>query len=116
MSFEEAVQNIGKVIDAAGIASIIAGSLLAGIVFISRVVRGREGVDAYRLFRQSLGRAILLGLELLVAADIVRTVAASPTLNGVAILVVVVLIRTFLSFSLELELTGRWPWQRASSE
>jgi uncharacterized membrane protein len=113
MDFETAVQNIGTVIDASGILAIIVGSLFAFVIFLWRVVDRHEGIDAYRLFRQSLGRAILLGLELLVAADIVRTVAASPTLEGVAILVVVVLVRTFLSFSLELELTGRWPWQRA---
>ncbi len=63
-------------------------------------------------FRRSLGRAILLGLELLVAADIIKTVAISPTLESVAVLGGIVLIRTFLSFSLELEITGRWPWQQ----
>jgi uncharacterized membrane protein len=66
----------------------------------------------YRRFRQNVGRAILLGLELLVAADIIRTVAISPTLQSVAVLSGIVLVRTFLSFSLEVELTGRWPWQR----
>ena len=68
--------------------------------------------DVYRRFRQQLGQTILLGLELLVAGDIVRTVAASPSLTSVAILAAIVLIRTFLSFSLEVEITGRWPWQK----
>jgi uncharacterized membrane protein len=62
------------------------------------------------MFCQSLGRSILLGLELLVAGDIIRTVAASPTFESVGVLVVMVLIRAFLSFTLELELSGRWPW------
>lgn len=63
-----------------------------------------------------LGRSILLGLELLVAADIIRTVAVAPTYEGAGVLAIIVLIRTFLSFSLELEITDRWPWQMESSE
>lgn len=66
----------------------------------------------YRPYRQFLGRSILLGLELLVAADIIRTVAVTPTLTSITVLAGIVLIRTFLSFSLELEITGRWPWQK----
>ena len=66
----------------------------------------------YREYRQLLGRSILLGLELLVAADIIRTVAVTPTFTSVGVLAVIVLVRTFLSFSLELEITGRWPWQK----
>nr|WP_240163192.1 DUF1622 domain-containing protein [Mycolicibacterium sphagni] len=68
--------------------------------------------QAYRAFRQQLGRSILLGLELLVAADIIRTVAVTPDARSVAVLAGIVLIRTFLSFSLELEITGYWPWQK----
>jgi uncharacterized membrane protein len=71
----------------------------------------------YRRFRQEVGRAILLGLELLVAADIIRTVAISPTLESVAVLSGIVLVRTFLRFSLEVELTAMWPWaKRATSQ
>jgi uncharacterized membrane protein len=62
-----------------------------------------------------LGQVILLGLELLVAGDIVKTVAAQPTLTSVAILGVIVIIRTFLSFSLEVEVDGRWPWQKGTN-
>ena len=68
-------------------------------------------LHVYRRFRQQLGQTILLGLELLVAGDIIRTVASQPTLTSVAILASIVAIRTLLSFSLEVELTGRWPWQ-----
>jgi uncharacterized membrane protein len=63
-------------------------------------------------YRQNLGRAILLGLELLVAGDIIKTVAVAPTLQNMIVLGAIVLIRTFLSFSLELEINGRWPWQQ----
>src|SRR5262247_2580383 len=102
MVFNDVIDKIGMTIDAAGVVVIVAGA-----VRLSR----RES-DVYRRFRQQLGRAILLGLELLVAGDIVRTVAGSPTLTSVAILAAIVLIRTFLSFSLEVEITGRWPWQK----
>jgi uncharacterized membrane protein len=74
--------------------------------------RRTDFAATYRLYRQSLGRAILLGLEFLVAGDIIRTVAVSPTFAGVGVLAVIVLVRTFLSFSLEAELDGRPPWQR----
>ena len=78
----------------------------------SAVRLSRHESDVYRRFRQRLSRAILLGLELLVAGDIVRTVAASPSLTGVAVRAAIVLIRAFQSFWLEVETTGRWPWQQ----
>ncbi len=71
-------------------------------------MRDRLFPDAYRVLRQSLGRSILLGLEILVAADIIRTVAVEPTLDSVAVLAGIVAIRTFLSFSLEVELEGHY--------
>jgi uncharacterized membrane protein len=86
------------------------GTIAATIYAILRFVRRQRPI--YRPYRQFLGRSILLGLELLVAADIIRTVAITPTLESVTVLAVIVLIRTFLSFSLELEITGRWPWQK----
>lgn len=112
MTFAEVIEVVGKVVDAAGVAAMVVGALYA--TFLS-MTRRREG-DVYRLFRRRLGRSILLGLELLVAADIIRTVAITPTLESVGVLAAIVLIRTFLSFSLELEITGRWPWQQAPSE
>ncbi|MEP6979487.1 MAG: DUF1622 domain-containing protein [Nakamurella sp.] len=111
MTFLEVVELAGKTIDAAGVAAMVIGAGIAAVSAVTRVVRGAEG-DTYRRFRQQLGRSILLGLELLVAADIIRTVAITPTLTSVAVLAVIVAIRTFLSFSLELEITGRWPWQK----
>ena len=110
MVYNDVIEKIGMTIDAAGVVVIVTG---AAIAFVASVVRlSRRESDVYRRFRQQLGRAILLGLELLVAGDIVRTVAASPNLTSVAILASIVLIRTFLSFSLEVETTGRWPWQK----
>jgi uncharacterized membrane protein len=114
VAFFEGIETVGRVIDAAGVAVIALGGVLAAGVAIGRVFRRTP--DTYRLFRSQLGRAILLGLELLVAADIIRTVAVTPTLDSVAVLACIVVIRTFLSWSLELEITGRWPWQQRLSE
>ena len=110
MAFNDVIGKIGMTIDAAGVVVIVTGAAIAFVVAAVRLSRHES--DVYRPFRQQLGRAILLGLELLVAADIIRTVAASPNLTSVAILASIVLIRTFLSFSLEVETTGRWPWQK----
>jgi uncharacterized membrane protein len=109
-TFSGWVELAGRAVDAAGVIAITAGIALVAVLAILRVV-GHEG-GVYSEFRQQLGRVILLGLELLVAADIIRTVAVTPTLESVAVLGVIVLVRTFLSFSLEVELTGTWPWQR----
>jgi uncharacterized membrane protein len=109
MDYNHVIENIGKVIDAAGVAVIVVGMLLSAGAAVVELSRHETGI--YRHFRQQLGRTILLGLELLVVGDIVRTVATQPTLTSVAILAIIVLIRTFLSFSLEIELTGYWPWQ-----
>jgi uncharacterized membrane protein len=110
VTFNEIVEGVGKTIDGAGVAAIVVGALVATGIAATRA-RAREP-DVYRRYRRQLGRSILLGLELLVAADIIRTVALTPTLTSVAVLGGIVLIRTFLSFSLELEITGRWPWQK----
>jgi uncharacterized membrane protein len=111
MSFTDAIETVGKSVDAVGVATIVVGVLVAAGMSL-RDSKDTPAADRYRTFRQRLGRAILLGLELLVAADIVRTVAVTPTLESVAVLAVIVLVRTFLSFSLEVELTGQWPWGR----
>jgi uncharacterized membrane protein len=108
-TFIAVVETIGLVIDGAGVLAIVVGLLIAFVRFIAA---GRSQPDGYRRFRQDLGRGILLGLELLVAADIIRTVAVTPTLDGVLVLGVIVLIRTFLSTTLQVEVEGRWPWQR----
>jgi uncharacterized membrane protein len=109
----EIMEGIGTAIDAIGVAVIAGGAILAVFLTIGRV-RQEDG-GAYEFFRRRLGRAILLGLEFLVAADIIRTVAVTPTGESVAVLGGIVLIRTFLSFSLQLEVTGAWPWQQRSA-
>jgi uncharacterized membrane protein len=108
-TFKEAVENIGLVIDGAGVLAIIIGLVLATFRFVAT---GRQEANGYRRFRQDLGQGILLGLEFLVAADIIRTVAVRPTLESVLVLGLIVLIRTFLSMALQVELEGRWPWQQ----
>lgn len=114
MSFLQVVETVGKGIDAAGVGVMVVGALAA----TAAAAKGarRNVPDVYRHYRQQLGRSILLGLELLVAADIIRTVAVTPTASSVAVLAGIVLIRTFLSFSLELEITGRWPWQKVKPD
>jgi uncharacterized membrane protein len=111
MGFEDYVLLAARVMEAAGVVTMVVGPLVAAAL----TVRWRHSgtAAAYRSFRHALGRAILLGLEFLVAADIIRTVSEVPTLEKVIVLAVIVLIRTFLSFTLEVELKGRWPWQRA---
>ena len=114
MDYNHVMEDIGDVIDAAGVAVIVVGMLISTGGAVIELRRHETGI--YRHFRQQLGRTILLGLELLVVGDIVRTVAAQPTITSVAILAIIVLIRTFLSFSLEIELTGYWPWQRKAAQ
>jgi uncharacterized membrane protein len=113
-TFAEWVETIGRIVDVAGVAAIALGIALVAAIAGRRLIRREPNV--YTGFRQQLGRAILLGLELLVAADIIRTVAVTPTLESVAVLAGIVIVRTFLSFSLEVELNGRWPWQRSERD
>jgi uncharacterized membrane protein len=110
MGFDGVIEIVGMAIDGVGVAVIVIGATTAIVLAITQLRRGAD--DVYQRLRRRLGRTILLGLEFLVAGDIVRTVATQPTLLGVAVLGVIVLIRTFLSFSLEMEVTGRWPWQK----
>lgn len=113
MNFHDTAEAAGKVADAAGTAIILIGGLTA-VALAARGAKQRRP-SIYGDFRRFFGRSILLGLEFLVAADIIRTVAVTPTLESVSVLGVIVIIRTFLSFSLELEITGRWPWQKERS-
>ena len=101
-------------VEIVGTCIIVIGAFGALLVFLLGMASGRTDRTALvDDFRSSLGRSILLGLEFLVAADIINTVAIEPTLNSLAVLAGIVLIRTFLSFSLEVEIDGRWPWQKA---
>lgn len=110
--FTRTIENVGKAVDVVGVATIVVGIVVATVVL---ALRHRELDDAFRKYRQGIGRAILLGLEFLVAADIIKTVAVDPTFAGAGVLAIIVVIRTFLSFTLELEISGRWPWQHDPS-
>lgn len=114
--FPSALKLMTRAIEIGGIAIIVLGLLGASIAVVWQVMKGRSGSEAFSLYRSNLGRAILLGLEFLVAADIISTVAIEPTLQSLLILGGIVLIRTFLSFSLEVEIEGRWPWNRHKAE
>lgn len=102
-------------IEIGGIGVIVLGTIGATVAFLWHIVQGHPGSDAFELYRSNLGRAILLGLEFLVAADIISTVAIEPTVQSLIILGGLILIRTFLSFSIEVEIEGRWPWDRHKS-
>jgi uncharacterized membrane protein len=107
---EAVIEQLGTAVDVAGVLFIVVGIAIAA----ARYVLGLLGGGAsYVGFRQDVGRAILLGLEVLVAADIIRTVAVRPSIEDVVVLAGIVLIRTFLSMSLQIELEGRLPWRRA---
>lgn len=114
MQFQEVMEGAGRAVDAAGVIAIVAGAAVASLLAASTVLGRNKPVsdEIYETYRRRLGRSILLGLELLVAADIIRTVAVTPTFESLGVLGLIVLIRTFLSFSLQLEITGRWPWQK----
>ena len=111
-SYRELMESTGNIVDAVGVLVIVVGALWAGIRIAVR--RSPLVGDRYRAYRQDLGRAILLGLEFLVAGDIIHTMVVAPTLGNVLILALIVVIRTFLSMTLQLEIEGRWPWQGSS--
>lgn len=107
---------VAKIVELFGIGIIAVGAFGTLAIFAAAFARGSDRDVAVANFRSSLGRAILLGLEFLVAADIINTVAVTPTLLSIAVLAGIIIIRTFLSFSLEVEIEGRWPWQRRKGE
>jgi uncharacterized membrane protein len=113
-AFGAIVESVGRAVDAAGVALIAIGLLFTTGRFLVRLQRGHAG--AYQRYREGLGRTLLLGLEFLVAADVIRTVAVAPTFQSVGVLALVVIIRTFLSWTLEVELEGRWPWQHRRND
>ncbi|MBE0428299.1 MAG: DUF1622 domain-containing protein [Thermoleophilia bacterium] len=112
MEFSETVELVGKSLDILGVAVIVLGTAAGLITFSARFFNREQRPVAFQRGRQSMARAILLGLEVLIAADIIRTVAISPTFQNVGVLAAIVLVRTFLSFTLEVEVDGRWPWRR----
>ena len=110
------VPIVVQAIELVGVSIIAIGSAITLALFLIGLVKRLDVEDAIARFRSDLGRSILLGLEFLVAADIISTVVVDLTLENVASLAGIVFIRTLLSFSLEAEIDGRWPWQRAAAE
>src|SRR6476659_5795803 len=106
--YREVVGLTGRVLDAAGVCVIVFGGVIATAKCGAR--RKIDGADRYRAYRQDLGRAILLGLEFLIAGDIIRTVGVAPTLENVFILALIVVIRTFLRMARQAEVESSWPW------
>ena len=98
-------------LELAGVAVILIGVAGASLGFFTRLRNGIPAAKRFHSFRRDVGRSILLGLEFLIAADLIRTVAVEPTLSNVATLGLIVLIRTFLGLTLGVEVEGKWPWQ-----
>jgi uncharacterized membrane protein len=111
-NYEHVISGVVKVVEAFGASIMVFGGLGAFLVFASRVLRDSKTPGAYVALRRNLSRSILLGLEVLIVADIVRTIIVDPTLTSVAVLGTIVVIRILLSFSLEVEIEGVWPWHR----
>jgi uncharacterized membrane protein len=112
VTYEQTISDVVKVVEAVGAGIMVLGGLGAFVVFALRARRAETVRGAYPDLRRDLGRCILLGLEVLIVADIVRTIIVAPTLESVAVLGIIVVIRILLSFSLEVEMDGVWPWRR----
>jgi uncharacterized membrane protein len=112
VTYEQTISHVVKVVEAFGAAIMVFGGLAAFLAFAFRARRARTMHGTYPELRRDLGRTILLGLEVLIVADIVRTIIVDPTLTSVAVLGAIVVIRILLSFSLEAEIDGVWPWRR----
>jgi uncharacterized membrane protein len=112
MTFTEVMEHVAQGFEAIGVGVLVLG-MLWSLVLALRAWRASGGRTGFRALRESFGGVLLLGLEVLVAADLIRTVAVSPTVQNVAVLGLIVLIRTFLSFSLQIEIDGVPPWRRA---
>ncbi len=110
--YEQVISEVVRVVEAVGAGIMVFGGLGAFLMFAFNALRPETAQGSYDALRRNLGRCILLGLEVLIVADIVRTIIVDPTLESVAVLGVIVVIRILLSFSLEVEIDGLWPWRR----
>ena len=112
LSYQEVMSGAVKVFELVGVAILIVGSIAAFGGYALELVRGTARLTAFKDLRASLGRSILLGLEVLVVADIVRTIVVEPTLESAATLGVIVLVRVLLSFAIDVEVDGVAPWRK----
>jgi uncharacterized membrane protein len=112
VSYEEVIDDLARGVEATGVVIMVAGGLVALVVGALSWFDPTRRAGAFVRTRRNLGRAILLGLEVLIIGDIVRTIVVDPTLESVTVLGIIVVIRIVLSFSLEIEMDGTWPWSR----
>ena len=112
MNYDNVISDVVRVVEAVGAGIMVVGGFGAFVIFISRAVQPERRAGSYKDLRRNLGRSILLGVEVLIVADIVRTIIVDPTFESVLVLAVIVMIRIVLSFSLEVEIDGVWPWNR----
>ena len=115
MDYSNYIDLVGRFIDILGVVSIVAGVMISIWHFVTTYFK-EDFTKSYNAFRESLGRTVLLGLELLIAGDIVRSIAVPPTLTSVAVLGIIVLIRSFLSMQIEKEIKWSLPWKRHKEE
>jgi len=113
IDFTTLTQDGGKLLDAVGVVVILAGVLLSTAALLVTAVRHKSVHKIYQAYRHNLARSILIGLEFLVAGDLIRSVAGNLNLTSVVILAIIVVIRSLLGIEFEMEIDGRWPWQRA---
>jgi uncharacterized membrane protein len=112
MEYDNAISDVVRVVEAVGAGIMVVGGLGAFVIFIARAAQPERRAGSYKDLRRNLGRSILLGVEVLIIADIVRTIIVDQTFESVVVLVGIVTIRIVLSFSLEVEIDGVWPWNR----
>jgi uncharacterized membrane protein len=116
IEFATFAQYAARVLDIIGIIIILGGALLATGVVLLKLFERKDVHHLYSVYRRNLARSILIGLEFLVAGDIIRSVGGQLSLDSVLILAVIVVIRSFLGIEFEMEIDGRWPWQRGKKK
>jgi uncharacterized membrane protein len=112
MEYDNAISDVVRVVEAVGAGIMVVGGFGAFVIFLARAAQPERRAGSYKDLRRNLGRSILLGVEVLIIADIVRTIIVDQTFESVVVLVGIVTIRIVLSFSLEVEMDGVWPWNR----
>ena len=112
MSYEETVHDAVKVVEAVGASIMVFGGLVVFAIYVPRMLSPAKRPGSYEALRRQLGRCILVGLEVLIVADIILTIVVEQTIESVVVLGVIVIVRILLSFSLEVEMDGIWPWDR----
>lgn len=116
LTYDEVISNIAKVVEAIGALIMVIGGLWAFLNFGFQTLYADSRSGAYQRLRRQLGQVILIGLEVLIVGDIVRTIIVDPTIRSVTVLGIIVIIRIVLSFSLEVEIDGVWPWNRGQTK